>query len=246
MTQHAALVTGATSGIGRAVALGLAADGFRVLVSGRDASRGQAVVDEITAAGGRADFLAADLAAGAEAASDLARRARELTGDTVSVLVNNAGVYPFVATTETDDATFAQVFDLNVRAPYFLTAGLVAPMAALGGGTVVNISTIVASVGMPTAGLYGASKAAVESLTRTWATEFAADGVRVNAVAAGPLRTPGTAPMGDGLDALGSTTPLGRVGDPEEIAAAVRWLASPASAYVTGAVVPVDGGRLAA
>lgn len=238
-TSSIALVTGATSGIGRATAEALAAAGHEVVVSGRDAARGGEVVDAITAAGGSARFVAADLADRADV-----RRLAAAAGD-VDVLVNNAGVFPFAATHETTDSDLDEAFAVNVTAPFTLVAALAPGMAARGTGAVVNVSTMVASFGLPGMAAYGASKAALELLTKAWAAEYGPQGVRVNAVAPGPTRIPGTAGMGDGLDGLAATLPLGRPAAPEEIAATIAYLASERATYVAGAIVPVDGGRAA-
>ncbi len=238
-----ALVTGATSGIGRATAVALARLGAHVAVSGRDEERGKEVVAEITEAGGRADFLAADLA-GEHAATDLAERAVATLGR-VDVLVNNAGVFPFGPTDQTSEADFDRVYRVNVKVPYFLVARLAPAMAERGRGAIVNVSTMVAEFGMAGMGLYGSSKAALELLTKSWAAEFGPRGVRVNAVSPGPTRTPGTAGMGDDLKNLALGGPAGRPAAPEEIAEAVVYLVTDRSSFVHGAVLPVDGGRVA-
>jgi NAD(P)-dependent dehydrogenase (short-subunit alcohol dehydrogenase family) len=139
------------------------------------------------------------------------------------------------------DATFA----LNVRAPFFLTGAFAPRMGANGGGAIVNISTMVASFGAPGMALYGSTKAALELLTKAWAAEYGPQGVRVNALAPGPTLTPGTEPMGDGLDKLAATLPLGRPATAEEIANAALFLGSEEASYVNGAVLAVDGGRTA-
>jgi NAD(P)-dependent dehydrogenase (short-subunit alcohol dehydrogenase family) len=234
-----ALVTGGTSGIGRAVAERLAHDGADVILTGRDERRGSAVVAAIEAAGGRARFIAADLATFQDV-QDLA----EAAGD-VEVLVNNAGAFPGGPTEETDEATFDLVFDVNVKAPFFLTAAIAPRMAANGGGAIISISTMAATVGMNGLAAYGASKAAIESLTKAWTDEYGPRGVRINAVAPGPTRTPASAAMGDMFDALAATLPARRGAEAEEIAAAVAFLASDEASFVYGAVVPVDGGRVA-
>jgi NAD(P)-dependent dehydrogenase (short-subunit alcohol dehydrogenase family) len=168
----------------------------------------------------------------------------EQAGD-VDILVNNAGIYPFAPTHETDVADFDATFATNVRAPFFLTAAVAPKMAARGGGSIVNVGTMVAHFGLPGASAYGASKAAIVSLTQTWAAEYGPQGVRVNTVSAGPTRTEGTNGMGDALDQLGQTTPLGRTASPDEIAEAIVFLASPRSSYINGAILPADGGRTA-
>jgi NAD(P)-dependent dehydrogenase (short-subunit alcohol dehydrogenase family) len=238
-----ALVTGGTSGIGRATAVALAGLGADVALSGRDEARGRQVVREIAAAGGQAEFLAADLRDEA-AARSLAQRATERLGH-VDVLVNNAGVFPFGPTEQTTEADFDAVFALNVKAPYFLVAELAPGMAKRGHGAIVNVTTMVAEFGAAGMGLYGASKAALVLLTKSWAAEYGPQGVRVNAVSPGPTRTEGTAPMGDNLDQLAAAGPAGRPGSAEEIAEAVVFLATGRSSFVHGAIVPVDGGRIA-
>ncbi len=243
LSGSTALVTGSTSGIGRATAVALAARGAHVAVSGRDERRGAEVVGEITSAGGRADFLAADLAA-EHAAHDLAERAIATLGK-VDLLVNNAGVFPFGPTAQTTEQDFDRVYRVNVAVPYFLVAELAPAMAARGSGAIVNVSTMVAEFGMPGMALYGSSKAALELLTKSWAAEYGPHGVRVNAVSPGPTRTPGTAGMGDDLKHLAAGGPLGRPAAPEEIAEAIVYLASDRASFVHGAILPVDGGRVA-
>jgi NAD(P)-dependent dehydrogenase (short-subunit alcohol dehydrogenase family) len=248
MTQdfagRTALVTGGNSGIGRAVAGQLARRGAHVVISGRDVTRGSRAVEEIRAEGGTADFVQADLADLASVRS-LAKQAIELGGGQVDVLVNNAGIFPFGPTAEVPDDEFDAVYAVNVRAPFYLVAELAPLMAARGSGAIVNVTTIVAYVGMAGMAAYGSSKAAVELLTRAWAAEFGAAGVRVNAVSPGPTRTEGTAVMGENLDNLAGTTPLQRVGAPDEVAEGIVFLASDAASLIHGATLPIDGGRLA-
>jgi NAD(P)-dependent dehydrogenase (short-subunit alcohol dehydrogenase family) len=244
LTGSTALVTGGTSGIGRAAALALAGLGAHVVLSGRDAARGEQVVSAIRAQGGNADFVAADL--GDEAsARHLAKQATELGGGHVDILVNNAGAFPFGPTYRVREADFDRAYAVNVKAPFFLVAELAPAMAARGHGAIINVTTMVAEFGMPQMALYGSSKAALVLLTKAWAAEYGPDGVRVNAVSPGPTRTEGTAGMGDALDQLAAAAPGGRPGLPEEIAAAITYLASDAASFVQGAVLPVDGGRIA-
>jgi NAD(P)-dependent dehydrogenase (short-subunit alcohol dehydrogenase family) len=231
-----ALVTGATAGIGEATAVKLAGLGATVIVHGRSAERGAAVVKEIQAAGGEARFLAADLADPAEV-----RRLAQEAGE-IDILVNNAGVYQFGPTADVDDATFDLHIHTNVRAPFLLVKHLVPGMAARGAGAVVNVSTFGASVAVKNGGIYSASKAALEILTLVWADEFGPSGVRVNAVAVGPTRTPGAAVYGELAEALGKAFALGRPADSEEVAEAIAFLVSPAASIVNGAVLQADGG----
>jgi NAD(P)-dependent dehydrogenase (short-subunit alcohol dehydrogenase family) len=197
-----ALVTGATSGIGRATALRLARDGWEVVVHGRNPERGAEVVREIVAHAGRARFAAADL-------NDLAalRALVDEVGD-LDVLVNNAGASWFGPSADLDQATFDELFDGNVRSAYFLVAGIAPGMADRA------------------------------------SAEFSPRGVRVNAVAAGPVfSTPEKAPL---IEQLGRTTLLGRGAQVGEIAEVIAFLASDKASYVTGATLAVDGGRTAA
>lgn len=239
-----ALITGATSGIGRAAAELLAARGLHVIVSGRNAERGEDAVRAIRSSGGHADFVQADLRDEASA-KELAAAALRIGGGTVDVLVNSAGIFPFGPTAETSEATFHEVYDVNVKAPYFLVAALAPGMADRGDGAIVNVTTMVAEFGAAGMALYGSSKAALVLLTKSWAAEFGPSGVRVNAVSPGPTRTEGTAAMGDDLDQLAAAGPAGRPGTAEEIAEAIAFLATDAASFVHGAVLPVDGGRIA-
>ncbi|MBO1756947.1 SDR family NAD(P)-dependent oxidoreductase [Allobranchiibius sp. CTAmp26] len=234
------LVTGATSGIGLAAARQFAACGAVVLVHGRDQERGREVVASITEAGGTARFVAADLAD----ADDVKRLAAE--AGPVDVLVNNAGIYVFAGTTETSAETFDRHMAVNARAPFLLTAALAPGMQQRGHGVVVNVSTVAVKHPAPGTAAYGASKAAVEALTRSWADEFGEGGVRVVGVSPGPTRTGGTAEFGAVLDGLGDATTLKRVAEAEEIAQVIVFAASPQAAYISGTVIDVDGGRSSA
>jgi len=220
-----ALITGGTSGIGRSAANKLAALGIHVIVVGRNAERGQKTVAEIRAAGGKADFISSDLQ-DASSAHEVARRAVELGGGHVDILINNAGIYPFGPTHETTEEMFEQVYALNVKAPYFLVAELAPLMAKKGKGAIVNLSTMVADYGAPGMSLYGSSKAAINLLTKVWAAEYGPSGVRVNAVSPGPTRTEGTEAMGEGLEKLAAEAPSARPATPDEIAEAIVFLAN--------------------
>ncbi|WP_344048953.1 glucose 1-dehydrogenase [Streptomyces thermoalcalitolerans] len=244
LTGRVALVTGATSGIGAATAVLLAQRGAHVLVHGRSRSLGESVVAAVRGHGGTADFVAADLRE-APSVRQLARRAMDLGGGRVDLLVNNAGIYPLGPTEKTTENEVDAVYAVNVKAPFLLVAELAPAMAERGSGAIVNVSTMVAAFGMAGTALYGSSKAAVELLTKAWAAEYGPRGVRVNAVRPGPTRTEGTAGMSEALDALAAQAPVGRPADPKEIAEAIAYLASDAASFVQGAVLPVDGGRTA-
>ncbi len=231
-----ALVTGATSGIGRAIALRLARDGAEIVVHGRDAERGKNVVDTILAESGRARFVAADVS-DAAAVTRLAEEA----GD-VDILVNSAGFSWFGPTPDLDAESFDAMFASNVRSAYLLVAALAPKMAARGNGSIVNLSSMAGHVGLAGGAAYSATKASLEAMTRSWAAEFS-PGVRVNAIAPGPVYTEGAAP--DRTAQLGETTLLKRAAQPEEIADAVAFLVSPRATYFTGATIAQDGGRTA-
>lgn len=231
------LVTGGTSGIGREIALQLAQRGAEVVIHGRSAERGAKVVRDIENSGGKARFVAADL----NSADDVRRLAAE--AGPVDILINNAGIYKFGGTLDVDDATFDEHVNVNLRAPYILIQQLVPGMVGRGGGAVVNVSTLAASVPTSGAGIYGASKAGLEQLTRVWADEFGTSGVRVNAVAAGPTDTPGVAVIPGVLEAVAATTTLNRPAEASEIASAVVFLSSADASYVNGAVLHATGGQ---
>jgi len=233
-----ALVTGATSGIGRAVALQLARDGAEVVIHGRDAVRGAETVAEIIGAGGAASFIAADLSD----MTDVQRLTAEV-GE-VDILINNAGISRFAPTADFDVAAFDDMFARNVRAPFFLVAAIAPGMAARGRGSIVSLSSMSGGVGLVGGAAYGATKASLEAMTRAWAAEYSASGVRVNAIAPGPVYTP--SPSGpEFITALGETTPMHRASQPEEIAEVIAFLASARASYITGTTVAADGGRRA-
>jgi NAD(P)-dependent dehydrogenase (short-subunit alcohol dehydrogenase family) len=243
-TKETALITGGTSGIGRAAAHKLARLGIDVFVVGRNAERGKKTVAEIRESGGQADFIPSDLR-DASTARAVARRAVELGKGQVDILINSAGVFPFGATHETTEELFDSVYSLNVKTPYFLVAELAPLMAKRGRGAIVNVSTMVADYGVSGMSLYGSSKAAINLLTKAWAAEYGPSGVRVNAVSPGPTRTEGTDAMGEGLEQLAAQAPAGRPATPDEIAEAIVFLATDRSSFIYGAKLAVDGGRTA-
>jgi NAD(P)-dependent dehydrogenase (short-subunit alcohol dehydrogenase family) len=236
-----ALVTGSTSNIGRGVAIAMAAEGASVVVTGRDSARGADVVNAIQAVGGHAAFAAADLDGSPMRSAQLAADAAAAFGP-VTVLVNNAGIYPPEGTLATHEVTFDRVFAVNVKAPFFLTAALVPGMVEAGGGVVINLGSWIARLGIPAAAVYGATKGALETLTRTWAAEFGAQGIRVNALSPGVVFDDLSDVPAAGAAAM-STTPVGKPGTPADIAAAAVYLATDEAAFVHGAVLDIDGGR---
>ncbi len=243
LSGSTALVTGSTSGIGAAVAAALAADGAAVVVSGRDTERGLAVARQITDRGGAASFVRADLAGGADAVSALASDAVTAAGGRLDILVNNAAISvapgPTSSLTEED---IDRVLGVNVKALLVLTGAVAPLMAARGSGAVVSMGSVNGRVGMAGFALYGATKAALESLTRSWAAEYGPSGVRVNAVVPGPTLTPQVAAMHDQLAPLMDRVPSRRASTPAEVAQAVVFLASDQAANMHGICLPVDGG----
>ncbi|MEU8707964.1 glucose 1-dehydrogenase [Streptomyces sp. NPDC048565] len=239
-----ALVTGATSNIGRAIAEAFAAEGAHVVVSGRSVGRAKEVVDGIRARGGRADFLRADLDGSAAASQTLAQEATRVLGGRIDVLVNSAGIFPANTTATTDEKTFDQVYAVNVKAPFFLTAAVAPAMAEAGGGAIINLGSWIARLGIPISALYSSTKGATETLTRAWAAEFGPQGVRVNAISPGVVQTPVPGEIHPG-EVMMKGTPAGRTGTPDAIAKAAVYLASDESAFVHGIVLDVDGGRTA-
>ena len=233
--DQTALVTGATAGIGRAIALQLARDGAAVVVHGRDAARGREVVASIADAGGRARFVGGELSD-----PDDVRRVAEAAGD-VDVLVNNAGFSWFGPTSAMDLATYDAMFAANVRSAFLLVAALAPGMVRRGRGSIVSISSAGGQVALEAGAAYAATKASLEAFTRCWAAEYGPSGVRVNAVAAGPTYT---RPEGrEATEAFGADTLLRRVAEVEEVASVVAFVASPRASYVTGSVIASDGGR---
>lgn len=238
LAGRTALVTGATAGIGRAVARKLADRGAEVVVHGRDPQRGAEVVKEIAERGGRARFVGADLT-NADEVVELAAGAGP-----VDILVNNAGIYDFTSTPDTTAASFDRHVALNTRAPFLLVGALAPAMANRGYGAIVNVTSTAATSPAPIGAAYGASKAAMELLTRSWATEFGAAGVRVNGVSPGPVRTAGTEQMfGENIEMLGQATIRGRMAEPDEIADVVLFLIDERSSYLNGSVVLANGGE---
>jgi NAD(P)-dependent dehydrogenase (short-subunit alcohol dehydrogenase family) len=181
-----------------------------------------------------------------DSARELARRATQLGDRHVDILVNNAAISPMGPTASMAEDDIDGVFAINVKVPFVLVGELAPAMARRGKGAIVNVGTMAAEFGVPGMSLYGASKAALILLTKAWAAEFGPSGVRVNAVNPGPTRTEGTAALGEAIDEFAALAPAGRPASPDEIAAAITYLASDDASFVHGAILAVDGGRTAA
>lgn len=237
-----AIVTGSSSGIGESIARVLAAGGCEVLITGRDQERADSVAVAINEAGGTAHVLTVDLSAPATAVRQFATQATELLGGRVDILVNNAGVYPVGPTDALPDDALERILATNIRSPHVLVAALAPAMAERGSGSIVNIGSWMARVGVPFAAAYPASKAALEQLTRAWAAEYGPRGVRVNTVAPGATATPGNAADADSLAHMTKSTVAGRPVRPIDIAFAVRFLVSDDALFLQGGTIDVDGG----
>jgi NAD(P)-dependent dehydrogenase (short-subunit alcohol dehydrogenase family) len=244
-----AIVTGAGRGIGRAIAERFVADGAAVIATQRDAAEGAALVERLAAAGGEVDFVAAD-ARDSEAVEAVVARALERFGR-LDVLCNNAGVGLLRSIVDTTDSEFDLVFDTNVRSLFLFCRYALPPMLEAGGGSVINIGSVAAHVGFADDAAYCASKGAVDALTKQMAVDYSARGVRVNCIAPGFIETEQarvyleshTDPDARRAEVV-ALHPIGRLGRPEEVAAACAFLASDDASFITGASLAVDGGLL--
>ncbi len=243
-----ALVTGATSGIGRETALQFARAGAQVALAGRRLEEGKAAVKEIEAAGGEAIFVQTDVTK-----EDQVKR---LVDDTLErfgrldIAFNNAGVEQTGPITEFAEQDYRKVFDINVLGVFLSLKYEIPAMLKSGGGSIINTSSIVGQKAMPGASIYIASKHAVEGITKATALEVAGQGIRVNAVAPGAIATDmidrfAGEEGSENRQYLASLHPMGRLGESQEIAAAVLYLASDAASFTTGISLPIDGGYLA-
>ena len=231
-----ALVTGGGSGIGAAVARRLAADGFEVVVSDASLEAAGAVASDLGA-----EALGLDVRDEQQVAPAMAD---------VDVLINVAGIGSTTNAPETPLDVWENVFAVNARGTFLCCKHAIPGMIARGGGSIVNVASVAALVGLRNRAAYSASKGAVVSLTRALAIDHVGDGIRVNAVCPGTVDSPWVRRLveesGESLDALRQRQPMGRLGTPDEIADSVAYLASDRAAFVTGSVLVIDGGLTAA
>ncbi len=246
-----ALITGATSGIGRATAEVLAETGHRLVLTGRNASRGEGLRAGLAAGGAEVIFLAGDLRQ-PELAGRLVEAAVERFGR-LDALVNSAGVWFPRSTLETSDEVWAETLDVNLTALFRLSRAAITVMRGQGHGNIVNVSSDYGLVGAEGAAAYCASKGAVVLLTKAMALDHAADGIRVNAVCPTDTDTPmmeadarwrGQTPA-EARAIAAQELPLGRMASAEEVARVIAFLVSEAASYLTGVALPVDGGTTA-
>jgi 3-oxoacyl-[acyl-carrier protein] reductase len=237
----AAIVTGAGSGIGRAIALRLAADGYAVLVNDLSPARSQAVASEIIAAGGRATAAAGDVSSEADVREivDVGERAH----GTTTLLVNNAGIAHQALFENLEVGDFDRMFAVHVRGTFLMTRAVLRPMLERGEGVIVNVASQLGQIGGVELVHYSGAKAAIIGMTKALAREVSSRGVRVNAVAPGPINTPLVMELSDDWRAAKKQQlPLGRFGEPEEVAATVSFLASPAASLFVGQTLGPNSG----
>jgi len=238
------LVTGGTSGIGRATALAFAQEGANVVVAGRREDEGAESVALIEQAGGKGLFVRADVSVEDEVAAMVARTVEVFGG--LNFAFNNAGVFlPPAPVTEISAEAIDRILAINVRGVALCMKHEIPAIMKSGGGGIVNTASFLGIRAFPGSAIYNASKFAVIGLTKSAAVEFAAQGVRVNAVCPGVIDTPMNEEMRvdeSGRDFLNGLQPMKRTGRPEEIAGAVLYLCSPSAGFTTGTTLSVDGG----
>lgn len=242
-----ALVTGASRGIGRAIALGFARAGARLVLASRKPAGVEAVADEIRELGGKALAVAAHVGE-EQAITSLVEKSLAAYGR-IDVLVNNAATNPHLgALLEATPAQWDKIMQVNLRGVFLLCRQVVPHMQRQGGGSIINMASIEGLRPSKVLGAYSISKAALILMTQALAVELGPDGIRVNALAPGLIRTDFSSALWQMpalAEAVTARTPLKRLGEPEDVVGAALFLASPASAYINGAVIPIDGGLMA-
>jgi gluconate 5-dehydrogenase len=239
-----AVVTGASRGLGKPMAKGLAAAGAHVVLVARDAAKLAAVQDEIVAEGGAATVLPVDLADEAAIRAGVRKAGAEL--GRIDICVNNAGIINWQPLLESDEADFQRIMDTNVRASFVMAQECAALMRAGGrGGRIINTGSVLSTFGRAKLHAYCASKSAIVGLTRSLAAELGRDNITANVIAPGYFVTEINASVTSRpgyLEAVSGVTPMERWGKPEELVGTLIYLASDASSFVTGQVIHVDGG----
>ena len=241
------LVTGAGSGIGRAIALGWAREGARVVVSDINAEHGEKTADMIRSMGGEAIYVSADVSKTADCEAAVAVCVKQF--GRLDMACNNAGIGgPSAALADYPLDGWADVISINLTGVFYAMQHEIRAMLKTGGGSIINLASILGAVGSATSPAYTAAKHGVVGLTQSAALAYSAQGIRINAVAPGFIHTPMVASLEADAKvnaALVAQHPIGRLGQPEEVAELVVWLASGRASFVTGAYLPVDGGYLA-
>ena len=251
LENKVALITGGSSGIGRATGQVFVREGAKVALADLDAERGAETARMIEDAGGEALFVPMDVTSEPSIESGVAQVVQRF--GRIDILFNNAGVLGRESSVKLHELTmkeYDRMMDVNLRGVVFVAKHVIREMLKSGGGTIVNTASISGIIGMPSQGVYAATKAAVAMLTKQLAVDYAASNIRVNAVAPGVIRTPMTEGMrpedpDSMFESVSQRTPIGRVGMPPDIAEAVLYLASDAASFVTGTILTVDGGYTA-